>query len=502
MARGVWYSSVHGRFMKTKAKPASVKAEWTVHSIGALAAVAAILVLGWWLTAPPPRTLTRQVPGMDGRTEADAGRSEDVEIGEHFQAFAGSVDAEDSSPGWPRFRGADYDNISREDVPLASEWPADGPRVVWQTELGEGHAGAAVSDGRVFVLDYDEARRSDTLRCFSLADGSELWRRWYRVRVKRNHGMSRTIPSVAGGVVVTIGPKCHVMCVDAQNGDLKWTHDLVRDFGAEVPMWYTGQCPLIDGSEVVLATGGETLLIGIDRETGGVLWRTENPGDWEMSHSSVMPMTLMGRRMFVYCAVGGIAGVSAEAETRGELLWHTAEWAPPVVAPSPLRLDEERILVAAGYGAGSAVLRLSSDNGTIQADVDQTLRPRDGLATEQHTPVLYDDHLFTVLPKDAGVRRNQFVCYHKKDLGNAVWASGRDLRFGLGPYVRADGKFFVLRDDGLLVMMHAHGGGFDILDRTRVLDGHDAWAPMAVARGRLILRDATRMVCLDLRVSP
>ena len=37
---------------------------------------------------------------------------------------------------------------------------------------------------------------SDVLRCLSLADGREIWRRWYRTGAKRNHGVSRTVPAV------------------------------------------------------------------------------------------------------------------------------------------------------------------------------------------------------------------------------------------------------------------------------------------------------------------
>ena len=33
----------------------------------------------------------------------------------------------------------------------------------------------------------------------------------------------------------------------------------------------------------------------------------------------------------------------------------------------------------------------------------------------------------------------------------------------------------------------------------KVLEGHDAWAPMALVNGRLILRDLTQMVCLKVK---
>jgi outer membrane protein assembly factor BamB len=47
-------------------------------------------------------------------------------------------------------------------------------------------------------------------------------------------------------------------------------------------------------------------------------------------------------------------------------------------------------------------------------------------------------------------------------------------------------------------MAEASPAGYRELARARVLSGHDAWAPMAFADGRLIVRDLTEMVCLDL----
>jgi outer membrane protein assembly factor BamB len=66
-----------------------------------------------------------------------------------------------------------------------------------------------------------------------------------QVKIKRNHGMSRTIPFVTEESVITIGPKCHVVCLDAETGNLRWVRDLVKEDGAEVPAWYAGQCPLV-----------------------------------------------------------------------------------------------------------------------------------------------------------------------------------------------------------------------------------------------------------------
>ena len=53
-------------------------------------------------------------------------------------------------------------------------------------EAGEGHAGAAIRNGRVYLLDYDRENEADALRCLSLENGEEIWRFTYPVKVKRN----------------------------------------------------------------------------------------------------------------------------------------------------------------------------------------------------------------------------------------------------------------------------------------------------------------------------
>jgi outer membrane protein assembly factor BamB len=32
-----------------------------------------------------------------------------------------------------------------------------------------------------------------------------------------------------------------------------------------------------------------------------------------------------------------------------------------------------------------------------------------------------------------------------------------------------------------------------------VLNGHEVWGPMAISSGKMVLRDLTKMVCIDLR---
>jgi outer membrane protein assembly factor BamB len=454
-----------------------------------------MVIFFWWQLGSPVDHLTKSVPGLDNKPQSLSGISELIKIGEGFDFF--SEEKTSSVHSWPRFRGENFDNIATEKISIRTKWDSNYPKELWKVDLGEGHAAPAIYTGKVYLLDYDEAKKADALRCFNLENGKELWRRWYRVNVKRNHGMSRTIPAVSNNCVVTIGPRCHVMCTNSENGDFLWGIDVERNYKTEVPFWYTGQCPIIDGNMVVIAVGGDKLMIGVDLKTGKIIWETRNDQNFKMSHSSIMPMTIHGKKMYVYCAIGGIIGISAGEGDLGKLLWTATKWKPSVIAPSPVLLKNNRIFASAGYGAGSILFEIVKSGTGFSANILQQIKPNEGIASEQQTPILYKGLLYGILPKDAGPLRNEFVCSDPADLTKILWSSGTTNRFGLGPYILIDNKFLILNDDGDLFLAEEKNNKFTLVARKKVLRGHDAWGPFALTDGKLLLRDSKQMVCID-----
>ncbi|MGD9327500.1 MAG: PQQ-binding-like beta-propeller repeat protein [Cyclobacteriaceae bacterium] len=455
-----------------------------------------IIALIWWNLSGPAIDINTSEPGMDNRGSDADGGNEIINIGAFFELFA-DTDSE-LNDTWPRFRGPEFDNIKKSGSGLIEKFDND-PKIQWSVELGEGHAGPSVFKGKVYLLDYDEEIKADMLKCYSLKDGKELWRRWYNVNIKRNHGMSRTIPALTEDYILTIGPRSHVMCLDRETGDLRWGMDIEKLYGTEIPFWYTGQCPLIDDDKAIIAAGGSAIMIAVDCSSGEVLWEVPNPGMWKMSHSSILPWIYQGIKMYVYSAVGGVIAIGAEGELAGKVLWQSDEWSCSVVAPSPVCMPDGKVFLTAGYGAGSMVFQINYTNDEFTATKLYDYKPKDGLACEQQTPVYYDGLLYGILPKDAGPMRNQFICVDPRDTREIVWASGKTHRFGLGPYMIADGKFYILNDEGTLSIVKPDRKSFVVLDQIKVFEGHDAWAPLAIADGYLLLRDANIMYCMDIR---
>lgn len=409
--------------------------------------------------------------------------------------FIGELTRSDGQPSsltgaWTGFRGPNMNAIVTEDLSgaLNLQWEVQPPKVLWDIEMGEGYAGAAVANGCVYVLDYDQTKQGDAIRCLSLDDGREIWRYFYSVKTKRNHGMSRTVPVITGDCVITFGPKCHVVCLDAVTGELRWKRNLVSEDGAEVPPWYAGQCPLVDRDQLILGVGGpDALVMALDYRTGEVLWRTPNPQGWRMTHSSIVPMDLGSEKAYVYCASGGVVGVSA---MDGRLLWQYPDWRINIAnVPTPIVIDSQRVFLSGGYNAGSMMLSVKHVGEEYIPEALFRLDP-EVFGSDQQTPIYFNGYIYGVRPDE------QLVCINPD--GRIQWTSSSAHKFGLGPYTIIKDLIYVMNDEGYLTVAKATPEGYTYLTAAQVLHGHDSWAPMAFASGRIIVRDLTRMVCLDI----
>ena len=74
---------------------------------------------------------------------------------------------------WPQWRGPNRDGIS-QDEGLLKEWPAEGPRVVWQVDsVGVGYSSLAVKDGRIYT--QGDLNGVEHIICLDAKDGRTLW---------------------------------------------------------------------------------------------------------------------------------------------------------------------------------------------------------------------------------------------------------------------------------------------------------------------------------------
>ncbi len=395
---------------------------------------------------------------------------------------------------WPQFRGANRDNISTE-TGLFKTWPAGGPKVLWKIPVCEGYAGAAIKDARIYLNDYNAEKKEHLVRCISIADGKDIWQWSYPVEVRPNHGITRTVPAIGTRLVFSLDPKCRFHALDIKTGKPVWQKNLVQDYKATIPGWYAGQNPLLDGDRVVLATGGDALAVAFDQATGKEIWRSPNPGKDLMSHSSLMPATIGGVKQYLYMTPNKVLGIAA---ADGQILWSIPFMTKMAACPSPVSIGDGRIFITSGYEAGSMMIQVQkgASGFTVQKLYELTSAQ---FNSEVHTPILYQNHLFAVGSKTRG----RFSCVSLD--GKVVWqspvASGDPAAtrtFGLGAFMLADGMFFILDGDtGMVRLIEANTKQYKELASAQILGGEEVWGPMALSNGKLVIRDNSQMVCLQ-----
>jgi outer membrane protein assembly factor BamB len=231
-------------------------------------------------------------------------------------------------------------------------------------------------------------------------------------------------------------------------------------------------------------------MVALDKATGKELWRTPNTTNLILSHASVMPAVLAGVKQYLYATLDGLLGVSAKD---GKLLWSYARKFNVAVAPSPLAIDGERVFMTGPYDAGSVMIKVRKSGETFQADTVFDFKNNEW-NSEVHTPVVTNGHFYGVGKKKRGL----FTCMSFD--GKPVWDSEGKSSYELGSFLLADGMFFVLEGKtGMLRMLEANTTGYKELAHAQVLSGEDVWGPMALSDGKLVLRDMTKMVCVDVR---
>src|SRR5262245_29152391 len=97
--------------------------------------------------------------------------------------FACAVRAAD----WPEFLGPNRDNTSPE-TGLLDAWPAAGPPVVWQKEVGTGYSAPSVREGMLVL--HHRLDREEIVEAFEAATAKPIWRYPYATTYRDPFGFN------------------------------------------------------------------------------------------------------------------------------------------------------------------------------------------------------------------------------------------------------------------------------------------------------------------------
>ena len=254
-------------------------------------------------------------------------------------AAAGS--AQGPAPEWPGW-GGPRRNFTSDAVGLASSWPEGGPTRLWSRPLGGGHSSILVDRGRLFTQyrppdgsEPDSWREEEVVVALDASTGRTRWEHRYPAPldgfdVPLGVGPHAT-PLIVGERLFATGTNKQLFALDKATGDVLWSHDLVRDFGApphyrSMPRKPGYSCSLLAYRDLIIATAGGPgqAVMAFHQDDGRVAWRS---GEFAIAPASPILITVEGREQVVVFASDRVVGLDPASGTQ---LWSH---------PHPRRLD-------------------------------------------------------------------------------------------------------------------------------------------------------------------
>jgi outer membrane protein assembly factor BamB len=378
---------------------------------------------------------------------------------------------------WPNYRGRHHDGVSAE-TGWTTQWPTDGPQVLWKASVGIGFSSFAVGGGRVYTA--GSAQDTSTIYCFNADSGQAVWKHSYPSDLGDHdfEGGTTSTPALDGDRLYVIGRAGDLFCFDAASGKVIWQENIHGETKIRVPDWGYGGSPLVLGDLLVLNVGAGG--VAVNKTTGKVIWKSANE---DSGYSTPVPMSALGKSLVVLSNRHAFLAVDVAT---GKEVWNI-RWATQygANAADPI-VDGDRVLISSGYGKGAALLQ-TADGEPKTIWKSKVLRAQLNPAVRLGEFVYGLDGDFT---ESASLKCVEFAT------GKEKWSQAD---FGPGSLIIADGKLVMLNEKGELSIAPAAPDGFKMIARAKVLGGK-CWTSPVLSDGKIYCRNVQGdMVCLNVR---
>jgi outer membrane protein assembly factor BamB len=414
---------------------------------------------------------------------------------------------------WPHWRGAASIGVSTE-TGLPDRW-SDTENVAWKAPVrGLGISSPIVWGDQVFVTSQigRSARRAGNhptlvqggnpseageralgggaaaapvpgkvsflVTALNRADGRKLWEfelpaEGELAEVHDKHNLASASPVTDGRRVYAWFGTGQIVSLD-MSGKLVWSRHLGREYSPFNINWGHSSSPAIFNDSLILICYHDTdsYLLNLDAASGKTKWRVDRGGTFNSYSTPLIVPSAAGHEIIVNSS----DGVSGHNVATGELLWHVQETNR---FPIPMAVFHEgMIYTSRGYRSGPYMAIRPGGKGDVSKS-HVTWRVDTG-APYVSSLVHYNGLLY--MAGDVGV-----LSAIDAKTGNRVWQERTGGVFTASP-VAADGKIYLLSEDGQTIVLAAGVGGASprVLARNR-LNARQLASP-AISGGRIFIR--------------
>ncbi len=421
-------------------------------------------------------------------------------------AMAGRAD------DWPQWMGPTRDNVWKE-AGILEKFPENGPKIVWRTKVAGSYSGPAVSEGKVFVMDYltkdqvpegnwdhKELTGLERIFCLNEADGTEIWKHEYPVKYSVSYPNGpRCTPLVYGGKVYTLGAEGNLLCLDTK-GKVVWQTDLKATYKNGSPLWGYAAHPLIDGQKLITLAGGDgTHVVALDKDTGKEIWKAESStGPDGVGYCPPTIIDVNGVRQLILLKPRAFTAIDPET---GKRLWtqpYTADNGSIIMSP----IVSGEYLFGGGWNNKNMLVKLKTTDGHPDAETVWKDKKGLGISPVNVQPILVDGTLY-------GFDQSGKLFAVEIPSGKRLWESedviGKSGNSETAFIVKNGDRYFYFTEQGELVIGKMSPKGYEAIDRATILKPTHkvfgrtvVWSMPAFANKKMFVRNDEELVCVDL----
>jgi outer membrane protein assembly factor BamB len=403
---------------------------------------------------------------------------------------------------WNQYLGPNRDATVKGEKILRS-WGEAGPKELWSFPLGEGFGGASIFDEEVFILDRKKGEQ-DILRCIDLESGTEKWNYSYNAIGELPYPGSRAVPTVDKKNIWSVGPYGDLYCFSKKTKQPVWNVNVVKEFDGKLTNWGFSQSPILHRDLVILAPHGKKAGVTAFKKLSGELAWKSRPLSGINFHVSPTLANFGGTDQVIVISSYDkkdstiINEVVAFDANSGKELWNYnglhsfANITPAVV------IDDKRLFLTDcsyndKYDPVSILLEITKEGDEFHV---KELFLTEEAGSKIHPAVFFEDHFYLNSTK----KPDQMKCLNMD--GKNVWVQDSAPGFDLGGLILVDGLIINQNGkNGDIYLIEPSPEGYKELGKASFFDSEKtmAWSPLAFSKGKLIVRDQEKMVCIDLQ---
>lgn len=390
---------------------------------------------------------------------------------------------------WPQWRGPHGNGVA-DGAGYPVEW-GEGKHIVWQLDLpGVGASTPVVWGERIYLSCADETNR---VLCLNLA-GVKQWDTELGAARKGKHAKAtgaNPSPATDGERLYAYFKSGDLAAIDL-SGNVLWRHNLQQEFGEDTLWWDLGTSPVLTRRHVIVAVmqTGNSFLAAFDKASGKLAWKVDRNLDApeEAAQSYSTPVVVPGADGAETLVVVGADHVTGHDAANGKELWRVGGLNPEGnryfrSIASPV-VDGDTVVAPYARGNSLTAVTLGGKGDVARSHI----RWSNALGADVPTPAARDGKLYLCTDKGK---------VHCLDIatGDELWSLDlpRGKRAISASPVLADGKLYIVREDGTTVVVGIDGEPKVLAENT--LDGLTYATPVFV-NGRILIRTVGRLYCV------